>query len=139
MATIKLHKENFDQTVEDNAMVVVDFWAPWCGPCRGFGPVFEAASEQHTDVVFGKVNTDEEQELAQGFGIRSIPTLMVMRDKIILYSEAGALSAGQLGSILERAKALDMQTVHRELAEQAEAEKGVDQKSPDPTSADQKT
>jgi len=139
MATIKLHKENFDQTVEDNAMVVVDFWAPWCGPCRGFGPVFEAASEQHPDIVFGKVNTDEEQELAQGFGIRSIPTLMVMRDKIILYSEAGALSAGQLGSILERAKALDMQTVHRELAEQAEAEKGVDQKSPDPTTADQKT
>ena len=129
MATVTLNKENFDQTVEDNAMIVVDFWAPWCGPCRGFGPVFEAASEQHTDVVFGKVDTDEEQELAQGFGIRSIPTLMVLRDKVILYSEAGALSAGQLRSILERAKALDMQNVHRELAEQAEAEKGPDPKT----------
>ena len=129
MATIKLNKDNFDQTMNDEAMVVVDFWAPWCGPCRAFGPVFEAASEQHADVVFGKVNTDEEQELAQGFGIRSIPTLMVLRDKVILYSEAGALSAGQLGSILERAKALDMQNVHRELAEQAEAEKGPDSKT----------
>jgi len=117
------------EVLEADKPVLVDFWAPWCGPCRGFGPVFEAASEQHTDVVFGKVNTDEEQELAQGFGIRSIPTLMVLRDKVILYSEAGALSAGQLGSILERAKALDMQNVHRELAEQAEAEKGPDSKT----------
>jgi thioredoxin len=118
MATIKLNKDNFDQTMNDGAMVVVDFWAPWCGPCRAFGPVFEAASEQHADVVFGKVNTEEEPELAGGFGIRSIPTLMILRDKIILYSEAGALSAGQLTAVLEQAKALDMETVHRELAEQ---------------------
>ena len=118
MATIKLNKDNFDQTMNDNAMVVVDFWAPWCGPCRAFGPVFEATSEQHADVVFGKVNTEEEPELAGGFGIRSIPTLMILRDKIILYSEAGALSAGQLAAVLEQAKALDMVTVHRELAEQ---------------------
>jgi thioredoxin len=118
MATIKLSKDNFDQTMNDHAMVVVDFWAPWCGPCRVFGPVFEAASEQHADVVFGKVNTEEEPELAGGFGIRSIPTLMILRDKIILYSEAGALSAGQFAAVLEQAKALDMETVHRELAEQ---------------------
>jgi len=118
MATIKLNKDNFDQTMNHDAMAVVDFWAPWCGPCRAFGPVFEAASEQHADVVFGKVNTEEEPELAGGFGIRSIPTLMILRDKIILYSEAGALSAGQLTAVLEQAKALDMETVHREIAEQ---------------------
>lgn len=118
MATVKLSKDNFDQTMNDNAMVVVDFWAPWCAPCRVFGPVFEAASEQHADVVFGKVNTEEEPELASGFGIRSIPTLMILRDRIILYSEAGALTAGQLAAVLEQAKALDMETVHRELAEQ---------------------
>ena len=123
MATIKLNKDNFDQTVNDNAMVVVDFWAPWCGPCRMFGPVFEAASERYGDVVFGKVNTEEEPELAGGFGIRSIPTLMILRDQIILYSEAGALTAGQFDAVLEQAKALDMETVHRELAQQADAEK----------------
>jgi thioredoxin len=118
MATVKLDKDNFDQTMTDSPMVVVDFWAPWCAPCRSFGPVFEAASEKHADIVFGKVNTEEQPELAGGFGIRSIPTLMILREKIILYSEAGALSAGQLDAVLEQAKALDMETVHRELAEQ---------------------
>jgi thioredoxin len=122
MATVKLSKDNFDQTMADTPMVVVDFWAPWCGPCRMFGPVFEAASEKHADIVFGKVNTEEEPELAGGFGIRSIPTLMILRDKVILYSEAGALTAGQLDAVLEQAKALDMAVVHRELAEQSARE-----------------
>jgi thioredoxin len=122
MATVKLSKDNFDQTMADNEMVVVDFWAPWCGPCRVFGPVFEAASEKHGDVVFGKVNTEEEPELAGGFGIRSIPTLMILRDKIILYSEAGALSAGQLDAVLEQAKAVDMEVVHREIEQQSAEE-----------------
>jgi thioredoxin len=118
MATVTLDKDNFDQTMSDSPMVVVDFWAPWCAPCRSFGPVFEAASDKHADIVFGKVNTEEQPELAGGFGIRSIPTLMILREKIILYSEAGAPSAGQLDAILEQAKALDMEAVHRELAEQ---------------------
>jgi thioredoxin len=129
MATVQLNKDNFDQTMADNPMVVVDFWAPWCGPCRVFGPVFEAASDKHAGVVFAKVNTEEEPELAGGFGIRSIPTLMILRDKVILYSEAGALSAGQLDAILEQAKAIDMEKVHRELAEQAKAEADTAAKS----------
>jgi thioredoxin len=122
MATIKLTKDNFDQTVTENPMVVVDFWASWCGPCRDFAPIFEGASERYTDVVFGKVNTEEEPELAAGFGIRSIPTLMILRDKVILYSEAGALASSQLQAILEKAQALDMEVVHREIAEQETAE-----------------
>jgi len=84
MATVTLDKDNFDQTMTDSPMVVVDFWAPWCAPCRVFGPVFEAASDKHADIVFGKVNTEEQPELAGGFGIRSIPTLMILREKIIL-------------------------------------------------------
>ncbi len=118
MATIELTKDNFEKTVTENTMVVVDFWAPWCGPCRGFAPVFERASETHADVVFGKVNTDEQQELAGSFGIRSIPTLMVFREKVILFQQAGALPASALEQLLSQAKALDMAQVHKEIAEQ---------------------
>jgi thioredoxin len=118
MPTINLTKDNFDRTVEQNLMVVVDFWAAWCAPCRFFAPTFEQASEQYPDVVFGKVNTEEQPELAGAFGIRSIPTLMILRDKVVLYSEAGALPQTQLHALIDQAKALDMEQVHRELAEQ---------------------
>jgi len=118
MTTINLTKENFDQTVEKNPMVIVDFWAAWCAPCRFFSPTFEQASEKYPDVVFGKVNTEEQPELAGTFGIRSIPTLMILRDKVILYSEAGALPATQLHALIDQAKALDMEQVQRDLAQQ---------------------
>ncbi len=122
MATVDLTKDNFEKTVTDNAMVVIDFWAPWCGPCKGFAPVFEKASEGHPDVVFGKVNTDVEQELAGAFGIRSIPTLMVFRDKVILFQQAGALPGSSLEQVLTQAKTLDMAKVHEELQNQQKNE-----------------
>ena len=127
MATVELTKENFEQVVTTNPMVVVDFWAPWCGPCKGFAPVFEGASEEHQDVVFAKVNTDDEQEIAGAFGIRSIPTLMVFREKVLLFQQAGALPASALEQVLEQAKTLDMAQVHKEIAERESAEgKAVD-------------
>jgi thioredoxin len=115
VAIIELTNENFEQTVNENPMVIVDFWAPWCGPCRGFAPVFEKASETHTDVVFAKVNTDEQQELAGAFNIRSIPTLMVFREKVILFQEPGALPGQALEQVITQAKALDMAKVHAEI------------------------
>jgi len=118
MATVELTKDNFEQTVNGNPIVIVDFWAPWCGPCRGFAPVFEKASEAHPDVVFAKVNSDEQQELAGAFNIRSIPTLMVFREKVILFQQAGALPGQALDQVLEQAKSLDMAKVHEEIAQQ---------------------
>jgi len=118
MATVELTKENFEQTVDANPMVIVDFWAPWCGPCLGFAPVFEKASEAHPDVVFAKVNSDEQQELAGAFNIRSIPTLMVFREKVVLFQQAGALPGQALEQVLVQAKSLDMAKVHQEIAQQ---------------------
>ena len=118
MATIELTKENFESVVTGHDTVIVDFWAPWCGPCRGFAPVFEAASEQHQDIVFAKVNTEQEQELAAHFAIRSIPTLMLFREKVILFSQAGALPAAGLESVITQAKAVDMKQVHEDIANQ---------------------
>ena len=118
MATVELTQENFEETVNKNPMVIIDFWAPWCGPCRGFAPVYEKASETHADVVFAKVNTDEQQELAGSFGIRSIPTLVVFREKVILFQQAGALPGQALEQVITQAKALDMTKVHAEVAAQ---------------------
>jgi thioredoxin 1 len=121
MATVELTKDNFEQTVNGHPIVIVDFWAPWCGPCRGFAPVFEKASEAHPDVVFAKVNSDEQQELAGAFNIRSIPTLMVFREKVILFQQAGALPGQALDQVLTQSKALDMAKVHAEIAAQQAA------------------
>jgi thioredoxin len=118
MATVELTHDNFEQTVNENAMVIVDFWAPWCGPCKGFAPVYEKAAEAHPDIVFAKVNTDEQQALATAFGIRSIPTLMVFREKVILFQQPGALPATALEQVITQAKALDMAKVHAEVAGQ---------------------
>lgn len=118
MATIELTEDSFNSTVENNPFVIIDFWAPWCGPCRNFAPVYEAASEKYPDIVFAKVNTEEEQGIAAAFGIRSIPTLMVFRDQIVLYGQPGALPAGQFEQLIEQAKALDMDKVRAEVAAQ---------------------
>jgi thioredoxin len=117
MATIALTKDNFEQVVNGNDMVLVDFWAPWCGPCKGFAPVFKATSEKHTDIVFGKVNTDDEQDLAASFNIRSIPTLMFFREKVILFSQAGALPGSALEQVITQGRELDMTAVRKEIAE----------------------
>ena len=122
MATIELTKDNFDQTINGDKTVIIDFWAPWCGPCRGFAPVFEKASEAHPDVVFAKINSDEQQELAGAFNIRSIPTLMVFREKVILFQQAGALPGPALEQVLTQAKSLDMAKVHAEIAAQAQSQ-----------------
>lgn len=114
--TVELTRENFESVVTGNPMVIVDFWAAWCAPCRAFAPGFEAASERHTDVVFGKVNTEEQPELAAAFNIRSIPMLVFFRENVVLYAEAGALPPAMLEEVLAKAKAVDMAEVHREIA-----------------------
>lgn len=116
MATIKLTADNFKETISNNDIVIIDFWADWCGPCRSFAPIFEAAAEKHPELAFAKVNTEEEREIAAGFNIRSIPTLMVFREQVILYAEAGALPAAALDQLVEQIKTLDMDQVRAEIA-----------------------
>jgi thioredoxin 1 len=118
MATIELTEANFEDIITKNDMILLDFWASWCGPCRAFAPVFEAASEKHPDIVFAKVNTEEQRGLAGHFNIRSIPTLMIFREKIIIFSQAGSLPGHVLDEVIQKAKALDMNMVRDQIAAQ---------------------
>jgi thioredoxin 1 len=119
MATVELTAENFESTVTGGGLVLIDFWAVWCGPCRMFGPVFERVSGRHPDAVFGKVDTQAQPELAAAFGISSIPTLMVIRDHVVLYARPGALPEQALEQLIAKARELDMDEVHQALAEPA--------------------
>jgi len=125
MATTNLTAENFESTITGNGIVLVDFWAEWCGPCRAFGPVFEKVSEANTDIVFGKVDTEAEPALAGSFGITSIPTMMIFREEVLVYAQPGALPEQSLVQIVEAVRNLDMEEVRAQIAEQDKAPAGT--------------
>ena len=118
MATIEVTKDNIEEIISKNEMVILDFWAEWCGPCKSFAPVFEAASQKYPDVVFGKINTEEQQELAAQFQIRSIPNVMLFREQVMLFTQPGAMPATGIDSVIAQAKALDMAKIRQEIAEE---------------------
>ena len=122
MATKQLTQANFEETVTSNDIVLIDFWAAWCGPCRSFAPTYEKVAENYPDIVFAKVDTEAEQALAASFNIMSIPTLMIVRENVVLYSEAGALHERALTDLVEKARTLDMQQVHRQILEEQDGE-----------------
>lgn len=119
--TVELTKENFDETVTDNEFVLIDFWASWCGPCRQFAPVYDKAAEENPDLVFGKVDTEAQPELAAAFGIQSIPTLMIVRDQVAVFAQPGALPEAALTDVIGQARKLDMDEVRKSVAEQQAA------------------